>query len=167
MENYINGQLLHILKKKVIHRNKAQKSLNKKHNFIIGASLIIIDIFIYGLLHDISKTSIFLKLSNFFDFSTYQSFQNNFLAHFSSLPFYQFINNYFIDLLWFLSFLLITTSLLPSAKTQLFALFTAITTEILQYFLPSLGTFDFFDIILYICISILYFLVSNPKSIFL
>lgn len=59
------------------------------------------------------------------------------------------IKNYLIDALWFISFLLLVS--IDNSKTHLYlALIVAIFLEVLQFYYPSLGTFDIYDIALYL-----------------
>ena len=63
-----------------------------------------------------------------------------------------YIQCYLVDCLWFTSFATMVSIIYPKNYIIL-TLFFAIILEILQLLFPKLGTFDFFDIFLYIIIS--------------
>lgn len=135
--------------------------LHKNQNLTIGVALIIIDITLYGLLHDISKLAIFSYFKNHIDFSTYSDFQTKFLLYFSNFPLYKTVNNHLVDLIWFASFSLIISNFLESKYSCFFAFSIGLLTEVLQLIRPALGTFDFFDILTYFLTTILFFAIRT------
>ena len=67
------------------------------------------------------------------------------------------INGYLVDILWFTSFVLLSPQLLFSDFiNSIIILVFASLLEILQLFFPVLGTFDFFDILCYFGVFLLY-----------
>ena len=135
--------------------------LHKNQNLTIGVALIIIDITLYGLLHDISKLAIFSYFKNHIDFSTYSDFQTKFLLYFSNFPLYKTINNHLVDLIWFASFSLIISNFLESKYSCFFIFAIGLLTEVLQLIRPALGTFDFLDILTYFLTTILFFAIRT------
>jgi len=135
--------------------------LHKNQNLTIGVALIIIDITLYGLLHDISKLAIFSYFKNHIDFSTYSDFQTKFLFYFSNFPLYKTVNNHLVDLIWFASFSLIISNFLESKYSCFFAFSIGLLTEVLQLIRPALGTFDFLDILTYFLTTILFFAIRT------
>ncbi len=121
----------------------------------IGIILIIFDIFLYVLFHDITKLQIFRSLHiNSSFFNHYKDFYKFFYLHFSEFAFYKISKNFLVDALWFLSFQLICISLLPCIKTIICVFFMAFLSEILQLIFPILGTFDFLDLLIYFFITV-------------
>lgn len=74
-----------------------------------------------------------------------------------------FLTGYLVDILWFISFVLITSVYIGSRHNicVILVLLIAILLEILQLVLPIYGTFDFIDILVYISISIMYILTKK------
>ena len=63
----------------------------------------------------------------------------------------RFIKNYFVDILWFSSFL-IFVSINQKLLLDFLALLTAVLLEVLQFYLHNFGTFDYLDIFIYLII---------------
>lgn len=124
---------------------------------IIGAVLILVDVFMYGLFHDITKLAIFSKIKDCIDFSTYVEIQSAFYSVFRSIPLYKIVNNYLIDLIWFIAFLVIGKDFIKSKYYCFIIFFFGIITELVQLLYPNYGTFDIFDILVYLGISIIFF----------
>lgn len=135
--------------------------LHKNKNLTIGVALIIFDITLYGLLHDISKLAIFSYFKNHIDFSTYSDFQTKFLLYFSNFPLYKTVNNHLVDLICFASFSLIISNFLESKYSCFFAFSIGLLTEVLQLIIPALGTFDLLDVLTYFFITILFFAIKT------
>ena len=75
-----------------------------------------------------------------------------------ALPFFRLINSYAVDTLWFLSFTLIFTEILPVQSrlcTVLLLMLLGAASEFSQRAFPHLGTFDVVDLLLYIAIALL------------
>lgn len=132
-----------------MHKNKLIK---------IGVVLIILDVVLYGLLHDISKTLLFTSFQNSNFILSYQKMQAEALMCFKSCFFYSFLKNYLIDAIWFISLNLILLDYLQSKVSILICFVFSIITELLQLFIPKLGTFDIFDLLLYLIISLTFFI---------
>jgi hypothetical protein len=135
--------------------------LHKNQNLTIGVALILADIILYGLLHDISKLAIFSYFKNHIDFSTYSDFQSKFYLFFSKIPLYKTINNHLGDLIWFASFSLIISNFLESKYSCFFAFSIGLLTEVLQLIIPALGTFDLLDVLTYFLTTILFFAIRT------
>ena len=73
----------------------------------------------------------------------------------------KFIQGYLVDLLWYSSLLLISNSFFNKTRISYFCLLLAIILELSQYYISALGTFDFYDILIYILITIFYMLIRK------
>ena len=115
-------------------------------------------IVIYAVLHDVTNLQIFKNLKNTALIEWYKGFQQMSLQFLKRLPFFKFIKNHLVDILWFLSFSLVFTALLPlSKKIQfLLLLLMAFMSEFSQALFPALGTFDILDLLSYIVIAIFF-----------
>lgn len=132
-------------------------------NFLtkIGVILIIFDIFIYGLLHDCTNLSIFTNFSSFKIFEEYKNVQNQFAAKYSSLFIFRFSKNYLVDLIWYISFLLIVFNSIKTKSKYFIILSIGITSELTQLLFPILGTFDYVDLTVYFMITIVAYLYEK------
>ncbi len=74
----------------------------------------------------------------------------------------QFLKNYLVDFLWFSS-LLLFTSLLEKSCYYYLAIIIAILFEILQFFFTCLGTFDFWDMLIYFILFIIVMILRKLK----
>jgi len=139
--------------------------LHKNKRITIGIILIVLDICLYGLFHDVTRLSIFSFLSENSNFSRYISLQRKFALLFSDYGVYKFLNNYCIDILWFLSFQFLCNGILDKSYTFFIVLFGGIISECFQLMFPKLGTFDFADLGLYVLISLASMLLSQMSSL--
>lgn len=111
--------------------------------------LITVAIIFYILLHGTSNLVIIKKLKYFLPF----------IPEIRGIKFYnQFLFCYFIDILWFSSFILLSPFLIPNSNFwgSTIILLISIFLEGSQYFFHALGTFDFFDILCYVLIWLIY-----------
>lgn len=129
----------------------------------IGVILIIFDIFIYGLLHDCTKLSIFNYFSSFQIFEIYKSIQNQVATKYSYLFIFKFAKNYLVDLIWYISFLFIVFDSVKSKSKYFILLSIGIMSELLQLFFPILGTFDCVDLSIYFMITIVAYFYEKIK----
>ena len=129
-----------------------KKNNIKIHSIKIFSAILIliISLMIYLLLHGTKDLFIFQLLSKIFTFIPLVegiNCQNSF------------ITSYLIDILWANSLLLFISS-----KKNIYLYFVAIiffvVSEVLQFIFSCLGTFDIFDIIFYVVLSLIYFLVD-------
>lgn len=123
-------------------------------------------IMLYAVLHDVTQLFIFRNFANNSFIDIYREVRENLLPIFKGLFFYKFIKNYLVDFLWFLSFTLVFTNLFPFSKKVkfIFLILMAFMSEFSQLFFHNLGTFDFLDLMMYVCISVFFLLFS--KSIY-
>ncbi len=124
----------------------------KKIRSIISITFILVSIFFYLLLHGTNNLLVVNIINNIIYI----------IPVFSGINFHNdFINGYLIDILWFVSLITISTffSSLSYFINSLFAFILAILFELMQYFFPFLGTFDYFDLLCYLGIFIIYNLV--------
>lgn len=106
-------------------------------------------VILYCLFHDVTQLAVFARISQNSLFAMYVNFQHKFFACFKKFPFCKFVVNYAVDALWFTAFCSIIFSFLQTRLKYMAAIFFALVTEFLQLLNPALGTFDFFDILLY------------------
>lgn len=137
--------------------------MHKNKKTIIGVILIIFDIFIYGLLHDCTKLSIFNYFSSFKIFEAYKSVQNQVATKYSYLFIFKFAKNYLVDLIWYISFLFIVFASIKSKSKYFIILSVGIMSELLQLFFPTLGTFDYIDLSIYFMITIVVYFYEKIK----
>ena len=137
--------------------------MHKTKKTIIGVILIIFDIFIYGLLHDCTKLSIFYNFSSYKIFEEYKSIQNQFATKYSYLFIFKFAKNYLVDLIWYISFLFIVFASIKSKSKYFIILSVGIMSELLQLFFPTLGTFDYIDLSIYFMITIVVYFYEKIK----
>lgn len=137
--------------------------MHKNKKTIIGVILIIFDIFIYGLLHDCTKLSIFYNFSSYKIFEEYKSIQNQFVIKYSALFIFKLAKNYLVDLIWYVSFLLIVFDTIKSKGKYFIILSIGIISELLQLFFPILGTFDYIDLSIYFMITIVVYFYEKIK----
>lgn len=122
---------------------------NRKIQIIIGLLFIILSIPLYIFIHGTKHLALVSKINNIIPIiPIFPGRRINNL----------FINGYLIDILWFSSLILFSTlfSSFSEVINSTYALIFAVIIEILQSFFPSLGTFDFYDIICYLGIFFLY-----------
>ena len=137
--------------------------MHKNKKTIIGVILIIFDIFIYGLLHDCTKLSIFYNFSSYKIFEEYKSIQNQFVIKYSALFIFKLAKNYLVDLIWYISFLFIVFASIKSKSKYFIILSVGIMSELLQLFFPTLGTFDYIDLSIYFMITIVVYFYEKIK----
>ena len=130
--------------------------MHKDKRIIIGIILIVFAICLYGLFHDITKLRVFSFFNQNILIEEYKLFQRNFRLKFLNFHYFIFLNNYLIDLLWYLSFMLIATGILKNKFIVLIVFISGCISEILQLFFPYLGTFDFFDLGLYVLVTVIF-----------
>ena len=131
---------------------------NKK--IFAGLLLLTIAVILYAALHDVTNLYIFSNFGSQSIVVALANFHSVCFAALKRLPFFALIKNYAVDFLWFLSFILIFTEILPvsSAKIQCAILILmACFSEFSQLFFSQLGTFDIVDLALYIIIAISFF----------
>ena len=147
--------------------------MHSQNNFVIsrkkivaGIVLLIAAVIIYSVLHDLSELYIFETLSGLPFMSAYESFRNETLSFFQGLPFFRIINNYLVDVLWFISFSLIFSAILPLCRFKkiLFLALMALLSEFSQFFFSTPGTFDVIDLILYFIIITLFFVFDRSEQ---
>ncbi len=77
----------------------------------------------------------------------------------------KFITGYLVDILWYTSFLLFINCILEKRYASFFVLGFAVLLEFSQLFNPLLGTFDLYDILIYILITLIFvFLITKPNK---
>ena len=77
----------------------------------------------------------------------------------------KFITGYLVDILWYTSFLLFINCILEKRYASFFVLGFAVLLEFSQVFNPLLGTFDLYDILIYILITLIFvFLITKPNK---
>lgn len=130
--------------------------MHKDKRIIIGIILIVFAICLYGLFHDITKLRVFSFLNQNILIERYKLFQRDFRLKFLNFHFFIFLNNYLIDLLWYLSFMLIATGILKNKFIVLIVFISGCISEILQLFFSYLGTFDFFDLGIYVPVTVIF-----------
>ena len=72
-----------------------------------------------------------------------------------------FLTNYIVDFLWYNSFILYLLAF--EIRNLIFPLTLSILLEVLQLIFPTLGTFDIFDILLYIVLTLIWKLIISIK----
>lgn len=122
---------------------------NQRIQIIVALIVLIISIPMYIFLHGTKNLLLVSKINSIIPiipiFSGVRI--NNF-----------FINGYLIDILWFSSFIMFSP-LFPSLSdfiNSIYTLMFAVIIEISQSILPTLGTFDIYDILCYLGIFFLY-----------
>ena len=133
--------------------------MRKNKLLLCGSILLILAIICYMLLHNISDIYIFSFFNNISFFST--------LNGINIFIFKKFITGYLVDLLWFISAWMFFTVLLSSEIIikYLLLLVLAVISEGLQYFFQRLGTFDVYDLLLYLIILLVFLIVEIRKII--
>lgn len=133
--------------------------MRKNKLLLCGSILLILAIICYMLLHNISDIYIFSFFNNISFFST--------LNGINVFIFKKFITGYLVDLLWFISAWMFFTVLLSSEIIikNLLLLVLAVISEGLQYFFQRLGTFDVYDLLLYLIILLVFLILENRKII--
>lgn len=124
----------------------------KKLRILISIVFILLSIFLYLLLHGTKKLLIVNILNNIIYI----------IPVFSGINFHNtFINGYLVDILWFTSLIIISPyfSSLSYFINSILAFVIADIFELMQYCFPFLGTFDYFDLLCYLGIFIIYNLV--------
>lgn len=144
-------------------------SLNK-NKLIISFFLIIIAMVFYLILHGTDRLYIFtiLKNSNFFIYINNLHFKIFF--KYPIIFTNMFIKGYVVDIIWFTSlFLNISYFYKEKMIKYILSFLIGFFSEILQFLFPLLGTFDIYDILLYLLILLIFFLkemIINAKKIF-
>lgn len=121
---------------------------------------------IYLLTTELSKLYLFKKLSIFFDLDSFFFFMSECRKYFKFLGL-DLIRNYLIDAIWFVSFFLIFNHFWSWEKSFIkntIIISLPLITEILQFLFPNLGTFDLFDLLLYISLFVLCYLIFYEKQ---
>lgn len=121
---------------------------------------------IYLLTTELSKLYLFKKLSIFFDLDSFFFFMSECRKYFKFLDL-DLIRNYLIDAIWFVSFFLIFNHFWSWEKSFIkntIIISLPLITEILQFLFPNLGTFDLFDLLLYISLFVLCYLIFYEKQ---
>lgn len=121
---------------------------------------------IYLLTTELSKLYLFKKLSIFFDLDSFFFFISECRKYFKFLGL-DLIRNYLIDAIWFVSFFLIFNHFWSWEKSFIkntIIISLPLITEILQFLFPNLGTFDLFDLLLYISLFVLCYLIFYEKQ---
>lgn len=121
---------------------------------------------IYLLTTELSKLYLFKKLSIFFDLDSFFFFMSECRKYFKFLGL-DLIRNYLIDAMWFVSFFLIFNHFWSWEKSFIkntIIISLPLITEILQFLFPNLGTFDLFDLLLYISLFVLCYLIFYEKQ---
>lgn len=120
-------------------------------------------IIFYAVLHDVTQLFIFRNFTNSSFVNVYKEVRIDILLILKKLFFFSFIKNYLVDFLWFLSFTLVFTNLFSFSKKIKFVFLTlmAFMSEFSQLFFHNLGTFDFLDLMMYVCISVFFLLLSK------
>lgn len=121
---------------------------------------------IYLLTTELSKLYLFKKLSIFFDLDSFFFFISECRKYFKFLGL-DLIRNYLIDAMWFVSFFLIFNHFWSWEKSFIkntIIISLPLITEILQFLFPNLGTFDLFDLLLYISLFVLCYLIFYEKQ---
>lgn len=133
--------------------------MRKNKLLLCGSILLILAIICYMLLHNISDIYIFSFSNNISFFST--------LNGINIFIFKKFITGYLVDLLWFISAWMFFTVLLSSEIIikYLLLLVLAVISEGLQYFFQRLGTFDVYDLLLYLIILLVFLILEIRKII--
>lgn len=133
--------------------------MRKNKLLLCGSILLILAIICYMLLHNISDIYIFSFFNNISFFST--------LNGINIFIFKKFITGYLVDLLWFISAWMFFTVLLSSEIIikNLLLLVLAVISEGLQYFFQRLGTFDVYDLLLYLIILLVFLILEIRKLI--
>lgn len=133
--------------------------MRKNKLLLCGSILLILAIVCYMLLHNISDIYIFSFFNNISFFSK--------LNGINIFIFKKFITGYLVDLLWFISAWMFFTVLLSSEIIikNLLLLVLAVISEGLQYFFQRLGTFDVYDLLLYLIILLVFLILEIRKII--
>lgn len=133
--------------------------MRKNKLLLCGSILLILAIICYMLLHNISDIYIFSFFNNISFFST--------LNGINIFIFKKFITGYLVDLLWFISAWMFFTVLLSSEIIikYLLLLVLAVISEGLQFFFQRLGTFDVYDLLLYLIILLVFLILEIRKII--
>lgn len=121
---------------------------------------------IYLLTTELSELYLFKKLSIFFDLDSFFFFMSECRKYFKFLGL-DLIRNYLIDAIWFVSFFLIFNHFWSWEKSFIkntIIISLPLITEILQFLFPNLGTFDLFDLLLYISLFVLCYLIFYEKQ---
>ena len=120
-------------------------------------------IIFYAVLHDVTQLFIFRNFTNSSFVNVYKEVRIDILLIVKKLFFFSFIKNYLVDFLWFLSFTLVFTNLFSFSKKIkfVFLILMAFMSEFSQLFFHNLGTFDFLDLMMYVCISVFFLLLSK------
>lgn len=140
--------------------------LHKNKKIMIGVILILLAIVLYGLLHDISKLAVFSFIPNNSKVIIfYKKIQFLFYIKFSNYCIYKLVKNYVIDALWYSSFCLILFEIEHGKKKYVIVSLIGILSEILQFLNHGLGTFDFFDLLIY-GLVLLVFILQDIKKLY-
>jgi hypothetical protein len=138
--------------------------LRNQKRLALGAALIIFDICLYGLLHDITSLAAFSQFKQSAALSFYRNFQTNFHSIFSDFLFFTFLNNYFVDAIWATALLLILDGIGCAKAAPCITFACGAASELTQALCPRLGTFDIVDLALYAAICGIWLLFCKRKK---
>lgn len=125
----------------------------KKKKYFFSIILIFFDILIFLLLHGTKKNFIF-KLINPLE-QLIPPFDGISCSN-------KYIKGYLVDFIWILGFN-IFASICENKKIHFFVLFVAILLELMQLKFKTLGTFDLYDILIYVLVSF-GFIIKKEKT---
>lgn len=122
---------------------------------IIGAMfLLAISIVMYLVIHGTDDLAIVKKINSVI----------NLIPIFQGINYKNvFLTGYLVDILWFCSFLLFGYSLCTGIGYMVYILLACVVAtamEVMQLFFPRYGTFDLLDILVYLLVTLIYFLVA-------
>lgn len=131
----------------------------KKIRIVISAFLLIISIVLYFLIHGSNNLLVVYKINSIIKI----------FPIFSGIKIHNiFVTSYLIDILWFISLIILSPFFfsLSNFINSLFIFFVGGLLEIMQLFFSNLGTFDYYDILCYFIIFLLYNILSKIIWIF-
>ena len=135
--------------------------MRSQNKICAGLILMIFAIILYSALHNVENLYIFHNFGENLFFGIYKNFQSHAIRILKRLPFFSFVKNHLVDLLWFLSFSLIFSAIFSVAKKTRFAvlILLACLSEFSQLFYENLGTFDILDLLCYFSIAVVFLVV--------